>query len=262
MTPEQASPFPAGTFRSDPRPARRLAMIAASAGFELRLTLRNGEQLLLALVLPVVALVGGTLVTTVELPEPRIDTVTPGVLALAVISTAFTSQAIITGFDRRYGVLKQLAAAGMTRVQLVAGKCVAALAVVAGQYLILGGLALLLGWRPEGNPWWVLVVTVLGVAALLGLALLLGGTMRAEATLAVANLAWVLMVVVGGIIVPLSSAPDWLRIIGELTPAGALSEALRAVLEAGSAPPLSSMAVLVAWLVIGWAATVRWFRWI
>src|SRR5664280_1949087 len=192
-----------------PRPA------SVGAGLELRLTLRNGEQLLLALIIPLAALIGGTFVTVIAVPEPRIDSVTPGVLALAVLSTAFTSQAITTGFDRRYGVLKRLAAAGMSRPQLIAGKAAAALVVVAGQF---------------------------GVLAL-------------------ANILWLVMVVLGGVVVPLSSAPPWLQTVGELTPVGALSQALRAVLESGQAPFWQSLAVLAGWLVLGWAGTVRWFRW-
>jgi ABC-2 type transport system permease protein len=225
------------------------------------MTLRNGEQLLLALVIPLVALIGGTVVSIVTLPEPRVDAVVPGVLVLAVVSTAFTSQAITTGFDRRYGVLKRLAAAGVGRAQLIAGKCAATLAVIAGQFVILGGAGLALGWRPEGSPFWVLAITLLGTAAFIGLALLLGGTLRAEAVLAVSNLMWLVFVLVGGVIVPLDQSPAALRTIGELTPAGAMSQALRAVLQEGAAPSAYSIVVLLAWIVVGWSATVRWFRW-
>jgi ABC-2 type transport system permease protein len=261
MTSGNVNPFPPGTFTPDPRPSPPARRITATAGLELRMTLRNGEQLLLALVIPLVALIGGTVVSIVTLPEPRVDAVVPGVLVLAVVSTAFTSQAITTGFDRRYGVLKRLAAAGVGRAQLVAGKCAATLAVIAGQFVILGGAGLLLGWRPEGSPFWVLAITLLGTAAFIGLALLLGGTLRAEAVLAVSNLMWLVFVLVGGVIVPLDQAPAALRTIGELTPAGAMSQALRAVLQDGAAPPPYCVVVLVAWIVVGWAATVRWFRW-
>jgi len=253
--------FPRGTFTPDPRPAPPTRRIIATAGLELRLTLRNGEQLLLALVIPLLALVGGTLVSIVTLPEPRVDAVLPGVLVLAVLSSAFTSQAITTGFDRRYGVLKRLAAAGVGRAQLIAGKCAATLAVIAGQFVILGAAGLLLGWRPEGSPVWVLAITLLGTAAFIGLALLLGGTLRAEAVLAVSNLLWLVFVLVGGVIVPLDQSAAALRTIGELTPAGAMSQALRAVLQDGAAPSAYSILVLVGWIVVGWAATVRWFRW-
>ena len=174
-----------------------------SAALELRIVLRNGEQLLLALVLPLAALIGGTLVTVVDLPEPRIDTVTPGVLALAVLSSAFTSQAIVTAFDRRYGLLKRLAAAGMSRVQLLAGKAAATLAVVVGQCVVLGAVALAMGWSPAGGAAGAILLVVLGTATFLGLGLLLGGTVRAELALGLANLGWLVFVVVGGVLIPL-----------------------------------------------------------
>ena len=261
---EQSQPagvFAPGTFASDPRAAAPPRRITATAGLELRVTLRNGEQLLLALIIPLVALIGGTTITLIELPQPRIDAVLPGVTVLAVFSAAFTSQAITTGFDRRYGVLKRLAAAGVGRGQLLAGKCAATLAVVVGQLIVLGATATVLGWRPHGNPLWALVVILLGAAAFVGLALLLGGTLRAEAVLAVANLIWLVFVAIGGVIAPLDQAPGALRAIGELTPPGAMSQALRAAMD-GGVPSTGSLLVLAGWVVIGWAATVRWFRWL
>jgi len=251
----------AGVFAAAPHRAPGSQMVRAASWLELKMLLRNGEQLLLALVIPVAVLIGLSTTSIVELASPRIDTVTPGVLALAILSTAFTSQAIITAFDRRYGVLKRLAAAGVGRALLIAGKCGAALVVIAGQWVVLGVLALILGWHPHGNPAWLVPIALLGSAAFLGLALLLGGTLRAEAVLAMANLVWLAMVVLGGVVIPLTKAPGWLRTVGELTPAGALSTALRAVLQAGTAPPAGSLVVLAAWVVLGWAGTVRWFRW-
>ena len=257
-----ASPaFPPGTFTPRSRPAAPGRMVRASAAAELRIQLRNGEQLLLALLIPLAALVGMTTVTVVALPEPRIDAVTPGVLALALMSSAFTSQAITTAFDRRYGVLKRLAAAGMSRWVLIAGKCVAVAVVVIGQFVVLGTVAFALGWNPRGNPLWALLVCVLGVVAFVGLGLLLGGTLRAEAVLGLANVLWFVMVLVGGVIVPLTQAPEWLQVVGGLTPAGALSEALRAVLQYGQAPGPWSLVVLAAWAALGWVGTIRLFRW-
>ncbi len=258
---DRTTAFPPGTFTPDPRPAPPARRVTATAGLELRVTLRNGEQLLLALVIPLVALVGGTMITLIDLPEPRVDAVLPGVVVLAVFSSAFTSQAITTGFDRRYGVLKRLAAAGVGRAELLAGKCLATLAVLTGQLVVLGATAALLGWRPHGQPFWTVSTILLGAAACVGLALLLGGTLRAEAVLALSNLIWLVFVVVGGVVVPLDRTPAALRVIGELTPPGAMSQALRATF-GGAAPSATSLLILLAWTVIGWVATVRWFRWL
>ena len=261
MTTPTTPAFAPGAFAADPRRAPAWQMVWAAAGLELKMLLRNGEQLLLAVVIPLAALIGLATTTVVDLASPRIDTVTPGVLALAILSTAFTSQAITTAFDRRYGVLKRLAAAGVGRTLLITGKCGAALVVIAVQCMLLSAVALVLGWHPHGNAAWVVLLALLGAAAFIGLALLLGGTLRAEAVLAFANVIWLALVVVGGVVVPLTRAPHWLHVLGEFTPAGALSLALHAVLQAGTAPSALSLAVLAAWIGIGWAGTVRWFQW-
>ncbi|HEY2204964.1 MAG TPA: multidrug ABC transporter permease, partial [Pseudonocardia sp.] len=140
--------FPTGTFTAAPGRGRLGGMLAAQAGIEIRLALRNGEQVLLTLLIPLALLVGLTLLTVVPLPEPRVAQVTPAVLALAVLSTAFTSQAIALGFDRRYGVIRRLAATAIPRWLLVAGRLVAVYGVVAIQLVVLGGVAFALGWRP------------------------------------------------------------------------------------------------------------------
>lgn len=254
--------FDAGTFAPRPGRAGLVAMIRAATVQELRIVVRNGEQLLLAFAIPLAALVAMSTMRIADLPEPRVDTVTPGIFALAIMSAAFASQAIITGFDRRYGVVKRLAATGFPRWLLLASKAGATLFLVAAQILVIGVVAAVaLGWQPAGDAAWVVLLVLLGIAAFIGLALLLGGTMRAEAVLGIANLVWLVLVGVGGVLVPLSAAPGWLQTVGGLTPAGALSNGLRDVLTAGHGPGVGNVVVLVTWVALGWAGTVRWFRW-
>ncbi len=254
--------FPVGTFAPAPRRSSVRRRVLAVSGLELRTQLRNGEQLLLALVIPLAVLFGMNELTLVSLTGRRIDAVTPGVLTLALMSAAFTSQAITTAFDRRYGVLKRFASTGMSPPMLLGAKTISTLTVFVGQLVILGGVALGLGWRPHGNPVPVVALFALAAAAFLGLGLLLGGTLRAEAVLGLANLVWLVLVGVGGVVVPLSSAPGWLRTIGQLTPTGALSGGLRAVWIDGSGWPVGSTLVLLVWVALGWLGTVRWFRWL
>lgn len=254
--------FPPGTFTPDPGAAAPARMVLAAARQELRTILRNGEQLLLAYLVPLAALVGMTLLSVGSLPEPRIASVAPGILALALMSVSFTSQAIVTGFDRRYGVTKRLAATGFPRWLLLAAKVSATTVIVVTQYILLILVAVLaFGWRPVGNPLWVALLTLMGIAAFIGLALLLGGTLRAEAVLGIANLVWLVLVGIGGIIIPLSSSPEWMQLVGEATPAGALTTGMRAVLTDGTGPGLGTIVILGAWIIIGWAGTMRWFRW-
>jgi ABC-2 type transport system permease protein len=236
--------------------------VSAQARFEAALLLRNGEQLLVSLILPALALIGLSMSSAPDLgDQPRIDVLAPGVLALATLSTAFTGQAISTGFDRRYGVLRQLATTPLGRSGLLAGKALAVLAVQAVQVFALGGLALGLGWRPrwEAVPA-ALVIGLAGTAAFVSLALLLAGTLRAEAVLAVANLVWVVLITVGAVVVPAAQLPHAVRPFVTLLPSSALGEGLRAALLGGRLDA-GALGVLLAWAVGSAAATVRWFRW-
>jgi ABC-2 type transport system permease protein len=243
-------------------PARR--RIAAQAAFETRAILRNGEQLLVTLILPVLVLVGLAQTSVIELDTAgysRIDFVTPGVLALACVSTSFTSQAIATAFDRRNGVLRLLATTPLGRGGLLAGKVLGVLAVEVVQVVVIGAVALALGWRPEvaGIPA-AIGVGLLGTAAFTALALLLAGTLRAEGVLAVANLVLVLLVVGGGLLVPPAQLAGPFEHLATALPSGALGEAVRGAL-LGTGVPLVAVGVLAAWTAaLGWAAA-RFFRW-
>lgn len=250
-----------------PRPgaAPPAAMVRAQALMELRLLSRNGEQLLLTLVIPLLLLVAATRAgSVVDLGEGRtIDIVTPGVLALAVLSTSFTSLAIATGFERRYGVLKRLGASPLPRWGLLAGKVAAIAVVEVVQLVVLVVVAQLLGWQPSGGPGayaWLVVLAVLGTAAFGALGLLIAGTLRAEATLAVANLVYVVLLVGGGLVVPLSRHPDAVAAGLSLLPSGALGEGLRTSFETGS-PGLLPVLVLTVWAVGAGLLTARCFRW-
>ena len=238
--------------------------VASQGAFETRMVLRNGEQLLVTIFLPVLVLIGLTLSSVVELTtggSRRIDLIAPGVLALAVMSTAFTSQAIATSFDRRNGVLRLLATTPLGREGLLLGKLLGVAAVEAVQIVVIGGTALVLGWRPDaGGIASALVVLALGTAAFTSLALLVAGTLRAEAVLAGANLLLVLLAVGSGVVVPVSQLPGNLQQVARLLPSGALGEGLRGALVAGAIPAWS-VVVLLAWTAaLSWAAA-RWFQW-
>ena len=240
-------------------------MVRAQALLETRLLLRNGEQLVLALVIPLLVLVGVTEAgDRVDLGAGRrIDVLTPGVLALVVLSTAFTSVAIATGFERRYGVLKRLGASPLPRSGLLLGKVGAVLAVETLQVALLCAVATALGWQPQSGllgAAGVAVYLLLGTAAFGSLALLMAGVLRAEATLAAANLVYLLLLVGGGVIVPLSLYPQAVRAALELLPSGALAEALRELLS-GQGFPLGHGVVLVLWTALAAVLALRFFRW-
>ncbi|MHA6618447.1 ABC transporter permease [Pseudonocardia sp. DLS-67] len=253
--------FPAGTFTPRPGPGSPPRMLAAQSATELRLALRHGEQVLLTVLVPIVLLVGLTLLSVVPLPEPRIATVAPGVLALAVMSTAFTGQAIALGFDRRYGVVRRLAATALPRWLLVAGRLAAVLGVVAVQVVLLGAIAAALGWRPEpAGVGWALLLVLLGCAAFAALGMLLGGSLRAEITLAVANLVWFVLLFAGGIVIPVDQLPGPLAAVAAALPSGALAEGLRHTLATGAPPSAGAVLVLLAWTAVATALAIRFVR--
>ncbi|GAA0468310.1 ABC transporter permease [Streptomyces sp. NPDC046215] len=257
-----------GTFTPKPGAAPLPRMIRAQAALETRMLLRNGEQLLLTVVIPTLLLVLFSTVDIVTVPVgtadgegKAVDFLAPGILALAVLSTAFTGQAIATGFERRYGVLKRLGASPLPRWALMAAKTCSVLVTEVLQIVLLTVIAFALGWSPHGNPFAVLLLLVLGTAAFSGLGLLMAGTLKAEATLAAANLVFLLLLVGGGVIVPLDKFPDAAQSVLGLLPISALSDGLRDVLQHGAGMPWGDLGILAVWAVLGLGAAARYFRW-
>lgn len=255
------------TLNFTPRPgaASLPPMVAAHAAMETRLLLRNGEQVLLAIVIPLLLLIGGAEAGgVINLGAGRrIDILTPGVMALAVMSTAFTSLAIATGFERRYGVLKRLGASPLSSSGLLLGKIASLLLVETLQLTVICGAALALGWRPAGGAGTALacvVLVALGTAAFAGLGLLLAGRLRAEATLAAANLVYVVLLAAGGVVVPLAKYPDAMQPLVAALPSGALADGLRAA-TAGASVGWGPVLVLGAWALGAAVAAMRTFRW-
>lgn len=248
--------------QSGPGAAPARARVLAQARFELTTLLANGEQLLVSLVLPLGALVGLALTTAPSLGTGRrIDLAVPGVLALCVISAAFTAQAIATGFDRRYAVLRLLGTTPLGRDGLLWGKALATIGVEIVQWLVIGGVGLALGWRPAPLGLLYAVPFLLaGTWAFVALALLLAGLVRAEGVLALANLFWVLFLVLGGVVVPRTQLPDAVAGMAGILPSAALGDGLRAALAEGTFS-LMALVVLLGWGAAATALASRTFRW-
>jgi ABC-2 type transport system permease protein len=247
--------------RPAPAPAPVGRRLAAQTTMELRLTLRNPEQLLLTIAIPTVLLLLFASAPIADLPKPRIDFLVPGVLALAVMSTAFTGQAIGTGFERRYGVLRRLGTTPLLRPNLLVAKTGGVLVVEALQVALLSVVGLAFGWSPHGDPAAVVALLALGTAAFSALGLLMAGTLRAEATLAAANLVYLLFLVLGGVAFPLNGLSPGVRNVLDLLPISALANGLRVVLRDGQPVPVHDWVTLAVWAIVAGLAAARWFRW-
>ena len=255
----QSGAFPAGTFTPDPRPSAIPKMLGAQFGLELKLLLRNGEQLLLTMFIPITLLVGLTLLPLGSFGQHRAATFTPVIMALAVISTAFTGQAIAVAFDRRYGALKRLGATPLPVWGIIAGKSLAVVTVVFLQAMLLGAIGFALGWRPTPTALALgAAVIALGTVVFAALGLLLGGTLRAEIVLAVANLMWFVFAGFGALTVETGITPAAVKLAARLTPSGALTEALSQAMT--MSVDWFGVVVLLAWGAVGALSALRWFR--
>ena len=254
-----------GTFAPAPGAAPMRSMIGAQTAAETRMLLRNGEQLTVTMVIPLALLAMFSLEPLVSVGGgSRVNFLAPGIIALAVMSTAFTSQAIATGFERRYGVLKRLGAEPLSRVGLISAKTASVIIVELLQAVLVTAVALGLGWRPHASALAFLTVPLLvlaGTAAFSGLALLLAGTLRAEATLALANLIYIALLGLGGVVFPLTKFPAAAHPYLTLLPTGALATGLRAVLAHAAGVPVRDLITLVVWAVVGIGLAARTFRW-
>lgn len=243
----------------------RRTALAAQTRTEVQLTLRRGESVLLTLGIPVLLLVFLSLADVLPKPDgvrDAVDFLFPGILALAVLSAALVGPAIATGFEREYGVLKRLGVTPLGRPVVIVAKTIAVSVVELVQVVVLTGVALMLGWRPDGP---LVGTALLGIAlatiAFAGTGLLLGGTLPGLTTLAAANALYVVLLLVGGTVLPLDSLPSGLRTVAELLPSGALGEVLQHALRAQTELPGRAWVVLAVWAVAMPPIAARCFRW-
>jgi ABC-2 type transport system permease protein len=230
---------------------------------ELQLTLRNGEQLLLTLGIPVLLLVFFSLVDVLPTgtAEP-VDFLAPGVLALAVMSTAMVSLGIGTGFERSYHVLKRLATTPLGRPRLIAAKIGSVAVVELVQFAIIVPVAYALGWSPSPANWGLAVVAVLlGTMAFAGIGLTLAGRLRGEINLAAQNGLYLVLLLLGGMVIPFSKLPGPIRGVAHALPSGALADVLREALGGNGVQPGTSWLVLLAWAIVMPAIAAAVFRW-
>lgn len=237
--------------------------VIAQVRSELRLTFRQGEQLIVSIGVPLGILVFFANVDV--LPKGSIarpvDFLTPAVLALAVMSSAMVSLGIGTGFERYYGVLKRLGTTPLGRPRLIIAKILSVLVTEIGQFAVLIVAGVLLGWSPTGGWPAAILAALLGTAAFAGLGLFLAGTLSGTLNLAVCNGLYLVLLITGGMMVPFEKLPDALRRVAELFPAAALSDAVIGSLTPGQHVHGASWVVLTIWAA-GMPALAAWrFRW-
>jgi ABC-2 type transport system permease protein len=236
--------------------------VLAQALMELRLLVRSGESLLVTLGIPLGILGFFSVVDVLPTGDERpVDFLVPGVLAISVAATGLVAVAIQTAFERKYGVLKRLGGTPLPRWGFLVAKGLAVAAILAVQTALVLGLALgLLGWEPAGGALLAPLIVLLGAVSFTALGLLLAGTLRAEATLALSNALFLVLLVVSGVTFDPATLPDALAAIGQVLPVGALGEALRAAF-AGEGAAVGHLSVVGGWGAVAVVLAARTFRW-
>ncbi|MEX2324652.1 MAG: ABC transporter permease [Nitriliruptoraceae bacterium] len=236
--------------------------VLAQASLELRLIMRAGESLVITFGIPLGILVFFSVVDVV--PTGDLDPVSflvPGVLAISVAATGFVAIAIQTAFERKYGVLKRLGATPLTTTGFFVAKSLTVIALISVQTVLVFALALgLLGWRPSAGIALVPVGLLLGALACTSLGLLVAGTLRAEATLALTNAVFLVLLMVSGVAFDADVLPAGVAAVGAVLPVGATANLLRTGLETGTVD-WSAAGALAGWSIVALAAAKRWFRW-
>ncbi len=240
-----------------------MSVLLAQLKSELRVIARNGEQLLVIIGIPTILLIFFSQVDVLPRGDQNaVDFLLPGILALAVMSTAMVSLGIATGFERSYGVLKRLGATPLGTQRLVLAKCLAVVLVEVVQLLVLVGVGLILGWRGDlGAVAPVVGAVLLGTLAFAGIGLTLAGTLRGEVNLAAQNGLYLVLLLIGGIMFPLDSLPSWLQTPAELLPSSALADVMRGALTETSLNGGAAWIVLAVWALVAPTAAAKLFRW-
>ena len=230
---------------------------------ELALSSRQGEQLLVSLGIPLLVLVFFSSIDVLPTgTDEPVDYLSPAVLALAVMSTAMVSLGIGTGFERQYGVLKRLGASPLGRPRWVAAKITAVLATEILQWVVLIAVAVVIGWSPPSSGWLPAIAgALLGTLAFGGLGLLMAGTLPGPGTLAVANGLYIVLLLTGGMIVPLDELPSGVAAVAKVLPAAPLTEVVTGSLLTGGEVAGWAWVSLAIWAIAAPVAAASLFRW-
>jgi len=228
------------------------------------MNVRRGETLLLTIGIPVLLLVFFSLVHVTSTPTAkRIDFIAPGILSLCVLSTSLVALSIATGFERSFGVLRRLHVTPLGQRRLIGAKIGGVFVTEAIQVVVLGVVALALTWRPHGGVVGAMQVTavlILGSAGCAGIGLALAGRLRAEVNLAATNGLYLILLLVSGIVIPVTSLPVAVQRVVVALPPGAMAEGLHRVFGLGLAPTIADWISLVAWAVLAPLLAARTFR--
>lgn len=245
------------------QPASSLQRILQQARFELLLTARRGENILVTLIIPVVLLIaGGAFYGPSTSHTNPISFLLPAILAIAIIAAGLVNLGIATAYDRKYGVLKRLGSSPLAKSELIIAKIISILLLEIVQAILLLAVSLIFyHWQPAGSFFVTLLAVLLGSITFAAMGLAMAGGLRAETTLAGANALFLFFLLLGGGLLPLNRLPGPIADLARILPAAALTQALQQAMTSGGGFPLTPLIILAVWAIIILFIAARTFKW-
>ncbi len=235
----------------------------------LKLSLREPGWVIAGLSQPIVFLIlyGPLMTSMIRSPEMSSaqawQIYVPGVLVqLGLFGAAFVGFMIIA--EWRNGVFDRLRVTPASRLALLLGRVLRDVLVLTVQAIILVLVALPFGLRASlAGVLVALAIIAVMASSLSALSYTLGLVLKSEAALGpILNSLTMPLVLLSGVLLPMSFAPAWLDLVSRFTPFRYVVEAIRDAFlgHFGSAPMLQGAAVTIGFAVVSMALAVHTFR--
>jgi ABC-2 type transport system permease protein len=242
-------------------------------GYDLRAFFRNRQSRFFTLALPVLFLIIFASVfgnDTIEVAGGRIDTsvsYVPGIMALGIISAAFTNLVISVTAQRETGVLKRRRATPIPASAIISGRALTAVVTAITITVVLLGI----GWAAFGAyvaAWTapaLALTVVVGAVAFSCLGFAVASVIRdQEAAQPVTQAITLPLYFISGVFVPTSNLPHWLATIADIFPVRHLAAALLTAYNPhtrGAGLAWTDLLVIGAWGAAGLSVAIGRFSW-
>ena len=194
-----------------------------------------------------------------------IDFVVPGLLGMNLMGSAIWGIGFSIVEARQKKLLKRLVASPMRRWQFLAAYLISRLTMLVLEVVAFLGFARLIFAVPiHGSLWQLALLCILASLSFSALGLLVSSRARTmEAASGLMNLVMLPMWILSGVFFSASRFPAVIQPIVRALPLTAAIDALRGNMLQGIGLQhmLAPIAVLLAWLVVPFAVSVRIFRW-
>ena len=250
-----------------PAPRPRISGLTAESVFvgrSLRHSLRDGESLVMAVMLPVLLMVLFTYVFggAIDPTGGYVDYVVPGIILLCAGFGA-ASTAVYVANDMKAGIIDRFRTMPLRASAVLTGHVVASLLRNLLATGVVIGVALLVGFRPTAGVWgWAGAIALIALYILTITYLFAAIGLAAGSPEAANGYGFVILFLpyLSSAFVPVSTMPEWLQWVAENQPVTPIVEALRSLL---MGTPMGD----AGWWAVGWclvilAAAFVWGAWL